>query len=99
MEEGNKGIFEAPFHPKESLGMSFFYSIVYMIYRDEHILKTSISSVCLNLFKKIVLHIHSFLKKNGRMDTTGLNFDGFHYSQDCTIFIQQLLSPAGSTDS
>lgn len=90
MEEGNKGIFEASFHPKECLALSFFYSIVYVIYIDEHILKSSISSVCLNLSKKL-LHIGTFLNKNGKGDTT--------YSQDCTAQIQQLLSTAGCTDS
>lgn len=41
--------------------MSFGYSIGYVIYIDEHILKRSISFVCLNLSKKILLHIGSFL--------------------------------------
>lgn len=61
MEEGKKGRFEASFHQKEPLAMSFDYSIGYAIYVDEHILKRSISFVCLNLSKKILLHIGSFL--------------------------------------
>lgn len=60
MEKGNKGIFEASFHPKESRAMSCFCSTVCMIYIDEQILRSSISSVCLNLSKKISLCIGSF---------------------------------------
>ena len=99
MEEGNKGIFEVSFHPEEFLAALFFYSIVYVIYIGEHILKNGISSVCLNLSNKILLHIGSFLNKNGKRDTTGHKFDGFYYSQDCTAHIQQLLSTSGSSNS
>ena len=56
MEEGNKGMFEASFHPKESLAMSFFYSIVYVIYIDEHILKSSISSMFKSFQEDIITH-------------------------------------------
>lgn len=99
MEEGKKGRFKASLRQKEPLALSFCYSIVYVIYIDEHILKSSISAVCLNLSKKIWLRIGSFLKKNGERDNTGLKFDGFRCSQDYTACIQQLLSTAGSTSS